>query len=156
MWVDQNNGAGPPTLFLSTIVDCEIECTPTFGMAQSLTRSRRRLRQRRQGQNTTKSDQLRKTSRILTLDDPWAACELLGELFNREGFAASFANSSEAALAEIAVQPPACVPAGRVTSPINYFFVAITSRYCDSTSVVPSVTLLLSLHSFSRSLRNPA
>ena len=48
----------------------------------------------------------RKIPRILTVDDDSVTGELLGEIFTREGFAAAFANSGEAALAEMAVQRP--------------------------------------------------
>jgi two-component system, NtrC family, response regulator AtoC len=48
----------------------------------------------------------RKTPRILTVDDDPVTCELLGEVFTREGFGTAFANSGEAALAEMAVQRP--------------------------------------------------
>jgi len=48
----------------------------------------------------------RKVPQILTVDDDAVTCELLCEVFSREGFGAAFANSGEAALAEVARQPP--------------------------------------------------
>ena len=48
----------------------------------------------------------RKVPQILTVDDDAVTCELLCEVFAREGFGAAFANSGEAALAEVARQPP--------------------------------------------------
>src|ERR1051326_8479313 len=48
----------------------------------------------------------RKIPQILTVDDDAVTCELLCEVFSREGFGAAFANSGEAALAEVARQPP--------------------------------------------------
>ena len=48
----------------------------------------------------------RKIPQILTVDDDAVTCELLCEVFAREGFGAAFANSGEAALAEVARQPP--------------------------------------------------
>ena len=48
----------------------------------------------------------RKVPQILTVDDDAVTCELLCEVFAREGFGAVFANSGEAALAAVAQQPP--------------------------------------------------
>ncbi len=48
----------------------------------------------------------RKIPQILTVDDDAVTCELLCEVFAREGFGAAFANSGEAALEEVARQPP--------------------------------------------------
>src|SRR5262249_28540377 len=48
----------------------------------------------------------RKVPQILTVDDDAVTCELLCEVFAREGFGAAFANSGEAALAEAARQGP--------------------------------------------------
>jgi two-component system response regulator AtoC len=48
----------------------------------------------------------RKIPQILTVDDDAVTCELLCEVFAREGFGAAFANSGEAALGEIASQQP--------------------------------------------------
>ena len=48
----------------------------------------------------------RKIPQILTVDDDAVTCELLCEVFAREGFGAAFANSGEAALGEIATQQP--------------------------------------------------
>jgi DNA-binding NtrC family response regulator len=48
----------------------------------------------------------RKIPRILTVDDDSVTCEFLDEVFTREGFGTVFANSGEAALAEIAAQLP--------------------------------------------------
>ncbi len=48
----------------------------------------------------------RKIPQILTVDDDAVTCELLCEVFAREGFGAAFANSGEDALAEVARQPP--------------------------------------------------
>ena len=48
----------------------------------------------------------RKVPQILTVDDDSVTCELLCEVFAREGFGAAFANSGEAALGEIAIQQP--------------------------------------------------
>jgi DNA-binding NtrC family response regulator len=48
----------------------------------------------------------RKIPQILTVDDDSVTCELLCEVFAREGFSAVFANSGEAALATVAQQPP--------------------------------------------------
>ena len=48
----------------------------------------------------------RKIPQILTVDDDAVTCELLCEVFAREGFGAVFANSGEAALAAVAQQPP--------------------------------------------------
>src|SRR5689334_7779050 len=48
----------------------------------------------------------RKVPQILTVDDDAVTCELLCEVFAREGFGAAFANSGEDALAEVARQPP--------------------------------------------------
>ncbi len=48
----------------------------------------------------------RKIPQILTVDDDAVTCELLCEVFAREGFGAVFANSGEAALAVVAQQPP--------------------------------------------------
>src|SRR5215470_15900970 len=48
----------------------------------------------------------RKIPQILTVDDDAVTCELLCEVFAREGFGAAFANSGEAALAEVARQCP--------------------------------------------------
>src|SRR6476620_4705203 len=47
-----------------------------------------------------------KIPQILTVDDDAVTCELLCEVFAREGFGAAFANSGEAALAEVARQCP--------------------------------------------------
>lgn len=48
----------------------------------------------------------RKIPQILTVDDDSVTCELLCEVFTREGFGATLANSGEAALAAVAQQPP--------------------------------------------------
>ena len=48
----------------------------------------------------------RKIPQILTVDDDAVTCELLCEVFAREGFGAAFANSGEAALVEVARQCP--------------------------------------------------
>ena len=48
----------------------------------------------------------RKIPQILIVDDDAVTCELLCEVFNREGFGATFANSGEAALQSVAQQPP--------------------------------------------------
>ena len=48
----------------------------------------------------------RKIPQILTVDDDAVTCELLCEVFAREGFSAAFANSGEAALATVAQQQP--------------------------------------------------
>ncbi|HET6976408.1 MAG TPA: sigma-54 dependent transcriptional regulator [Pyrinomonadaceae bacterium] len=48
----------------------------------------------------------RKIPQILTVDDDAVTCELLCEVFAREGFNAAFANSGEAALEVVAQQPP--------------------------------------------------
>src|ERR1051326_7632048 len=48
----------------------------------------------------------RKIPQILTVDDDAVTCELLCEVFAREGFGATFANSGEAALPEVARQCP--------------------------------------------------
>jgi CheY-like chemotaxis protein len=48
----------------------------------------------------------RKIPQILTVDDDAVTCELLCEVFAREGLARPFANSGEAALEEVARQPP--------------------------------------------------
>jgi len=48
----------------------------------------------------------RKIPQILTVDDDAVTCELLCEVFNREGFGATFANSGEVALQSVAQQPP--------------------------------------------------
>jgi DNA-binding NtrC family response regulator len=48
----------------------------------------------------------RKIPQILTVDDDSVTCELLCEVFAREGFSAVFANSGEAALATVADQQP--------------------------------------------------
>src|SRR6185369_13218335 len=48
----------------------------------------------------------RKVPQILTVDDDAVTCELLCEVFAREGFGAVFANSGEAALEAVAQQPP--------------------------------------------------
>ncbi|HXS02535.1 MAG TPA: sigma-54 dependent transcriptional regulator [Pyrinomonadaceae bacterium] len=48
----------------------------------------------------------RKIPQILTVDDDSVTCELLCEVFAREGFSAVFANSGEAALATVAQEPP--------------------------------------------------
>lgn len=48
----------------------------------------------------------RKVPQILTVDDDAVTCELLCEVFTREGFSATFANSGEAALVEVARQRP--------------------------------------------------
>ena len=47
-----------------------------------------------------------KTPQILTVDDDQVTCELLCEVFNREGFGAAFAHSGEAALAAMSSQQP--------------------------------------------------
>ena len=47
-----------------------------------------------------------KIPHILTVDDDAVTCDLLCEVFSREGFGAAFANSGEAALLEVARQPP--------------------------------------------------
>ena len=47
-----------------------------------------------------------KTPQILTVDDDQVTCELLCEVFDREGFGAAFAHSGEAALAAISAQQP--------------------------------------------------
>ena len=47
-----------------------------------------------------------KIPQILTVDDDSVTCELLCEVFTREGFSATFANSGEAALVEVARHPP--------------------------------------------------
>lgn len=47
-----------------------------------------------------------KAPHILTVDDDAVTCELLCEVFTREGFGAAFANSGESALAVVAQQPP--------------------------------------------------
>ena len=47
-----------------------------------------------------------KIPQILTVDDDSVTCELLCEVFTREGFSAAFANSGEAALVEVARHPP--------------------------------------------------
>ena len=51
----------------------------------------------------------RKIPQILTVDDDAVTCELLCEVFTREGFDAAFVNSGEAALAELTkgFEPPA-------------------------------------------------
>jgi CheY-like chemotaxis protein len=46
------------------------------------------------------------TPQILTVDDDSVTCELLSEIFTREGFGAVFAPSGEAALAQMTVQRP--------------------------------------------------
>ena len=48
----------------------------------------------------------RKIPQILTVDDDAVTCELLCEVFTREGFGAEFANSGEAALAVVSQQCP--------------------------------------------------
>ena len=48
----------------------------------------------------------RKIPQILTVDDDAVTCELLCEVFTREGFNAAFANSGETALVEVARRPP--------------------------------------------------
>lgn len=48
----------------------------------------------------------RKIPQILTVDDDAVTCELLCEVFTREGFGATFANSGEAALVSVARQRP--------------------------------------------------
>ena len=48
----------------------------------------------------------RKIPQILTVDDDSVTCDLLCEVFTREGFSATFANSGEAALAAVARQRP--------------------------------------------------
>src|ERR1051326_4454042 len=48
----------------------------------------------------------RKRQQIVKVDDDAVTCELLCEVFAREGFSAAFANSGEAALAEVARQCP--------------------------------------------------
>jgi DNA-binding NtrC family response regulator len=48
----------------------------------------------------------RKIPQILTVDDDSVTCELLCEVFTREGFGATSANSGEAALAAVAQQRP--------------------------------------------------
>src|SRR5215813_9629859 len=48
----------------------------------------------------------RKTPHILTVDDDNVTCDLLCEVFTREGFAASCEHSGEAALNAIAIQKP--------------------------------------------------
>src|ERR1700741_2939083 len=48
----------------------------------------------------------RKIPQILTVDDDAVTCELLCEVFAREGFGAAFANSGEAALEVVARQQP--------------------------------------------------
>jgi two-component system, NtrC family, response regulator AtoC len=48
----------------------------------------------------------RRTLQILTVDDDPVTCELLCEVFTREGFGASFEHSGEAALAAIALRQP--------------------------------------------------
>ncbi len=48
----------------------------------------------------------RKIPQILTVDDDAVTCELLCEVFTREGFGAEFANSGEAALAAVSRQRP--------------------------------------------------
>ena len=48
----------------------------------------------------------RKIPQILTVDDDSVTCELLCEVFAREGFSAVFANSGEAALAAVVRQRP--------------------------------------------------
>jgi len=47
-----------------------------------------------------------KIPQILTVDDDAVTCELLCEVFAREGFGAAFANSGESALAVVAQHPP--------------------------------------------------
>ena len=47
-----------------------------------------------------------KIPHILTVDDDAVTCDLLCEVFNREGFGAAFANSGEAALLEVARHAP--------------------------------------------------
>lgn len=49
---------------------------------------------------------MRKSPQILTVDDDAVTCELLCEVFTREGFSAAFANSGEAALLQVARQRP--------------------------------------------------
>ena len=48
----------------------------------------------------------RKIPQILTVDDDAVTCELLCEVFTREGFGAEFANSGEAALVAVSRQRP--------------------------------------------------
>ena len=48
----------------------------------------------------------RKIPQILTVDDDTVTCDLLCEVFAREGFGAAFANSGEAALAVVAHEQP--------------------------------------------------
>lgn len=48
----------------------------------------------------------RKIPQILTVDDDAVTCDLLCEVFTREGFGATFANSGEAALLAVARQRP--------------------------------------------------
>lgn len=48
----------------------------------------------------------RKIPQILTVDDDAVTCDLLCEVFAREGFGAAFANSGEAALAVVAHEQP--------------------------------------------------
>src|SRR5689334_5985879 len=48
----------------------------------------------------------RKIPQILTVDDDAVTCELLCEVFAREGFGAVFANSGEAALTAVAEERP--------------------------------------------------
>ena len=48
----------------------------------------------------------RKIPQILTVDDDAVTCDLLCEVFTREGFGATFANSGEAALVSVARQRP--------------------------------------------------
>lgn len=48
----------------------------------------------------------RKIPQILTVDDDAVTCDLLCEVFTREGFGATFANSGEAALVAVARQRP--------------------------------------------------
>jgi len=48
----------------------------------------------------------RKIPQILTVDDDAVTCELLCEVFTREGFGATFANSGEAALAAVSRERP--------------------------------------------------
>src|SRR4030095_9591683 len=48
----------------------------------------------------------RKVPQILTVDDDSVTCDLLCEVFNREGFEAAFEHSGEAALAMIARHQP--------------------------------------------------
>jgi len=47
-----------------------------------------------------------KRQQILTVDDDSVTCDLLCEVFTREGFDAAFAHSGEAALEAMAAQPP--------------------------------------------------